>query len=163
MAELFLSVTDDMRELYEAAAAKYNGTPYEERDSGFDVYCDADYYLTYGADTVFLRFGIVAACAIKNGGGRAYWLMPRSSISKTPFMCANSMGLIDAGYRGQLMGAVRMVQDTGLFTVISKSRYFQIVSGSAKPWARIVIVGLPADMPHAVTARGTGGFGSTGS
>jgi dUTP pyrophosphatase len=163
MAELFLSVTDEMRGTYEKAAEKYNATPYEERDSGFDVYCDSDYYLTYGADTVFLRFGIVAACAIKNGGGRAYWLMPRSSISKTPFVCANSMGLIDAGYRGQLMGAVRMVQDAGLYTVSTGTRIFQLVAGSAKPWARIIIVGLPADMPRAVTARGTGGFGSTGS
>ena len=29
--------------------------------------------------------------------------MPRSSISKTPLRLANSIGLIDGGYRGELM------------------------------------------------------------
>ena len=164
MCDLYLAVPSaELRAVYEAAAAKYNATPIWERDSGFDVYCDQEYYLTYGSDTTFLKFGILAACATKSGLPRGYWLMPRSSISKTPFVCANSMGLIDAGYRGQLMGAVRMVQDTSaMYTIAAKTRLFQIVAGSAKPWTSIVIVGSVEELPNPTSLRGAGGFGSTG-
>ena len=163
MVELWLVVTNELYDVYAAAAEKYNARAPEERDSGFDVFCEQDYYLTYGADAVFLKFGITAACATKNGSPRAYWLMPRSSISKTPFVCANSMGLIDAGYRGQLMGAIRMVQDTGLQTVVARTRLFQIVAGSAKPWSRVVLVRSVEELPKPTSERGTGGFGSTGT
>ena len=36
----------------------------------------------------------------------SYMLVPRSSISKTPLRMANSIGIIDAGYRGEIMAAV---------------------------------------------------------
>ena len=35
--------------------------------------------------------------------------IPRSSIAKTPLMLANSVGIIDAGYRGNLIAAVKYV------------------------------------------------------
>jgi len=165
MVELYLAVPDvAQRERYVVAADKYNKGTLELRDSGFDVYCDTEYYLNNG-DTVFLKFGIAAACAIKPDSAlinRAYWLMPRSSISKTPFMCANSKGLIDSGYRGPLMGAIKMVTGEGLQTITEGTRLFQIVSGSAKPWSKVVVVGSIDELPIPTTARGTGGFGSTG-
>ena len=37
--------------------------------------------------------------------------MPRSSISKTPLRLANAVGLIDAGYRGEIMAAVDNIKD----------------------------------------------------
>lgn len=165
MVELYLAVPDaTQRERYVAAADKYNTGTVELRDSGFDVYCDTEYYLNQG-DTVFLKFGIAAACAIKPDSSlinRAYWLMPRSSISKTPFICANSKGLIDSAYRGQLMGAIKMVTGEGLQTITCGTRLFQIVSGSAKPWSKVVVVSSVDELPTPVTARGSGGFGSTG-
>jgi dUTP pyrophosphatase len=165
MVELHLAVPDaELRSQYIAAATKYNERALEERDSGFDVYCSEESYLSLG-DTVFLKFGIDAACVIKPGSvpyNRAYWLMPRSSISKTPFVCANSMGLIDSGYRGALMGAIKMVTGEGLKTITVGTRLFQVVSGSAKPWSKVVIVESVADLPKPSSERGSGGFGSTG-
>ena len=165
MVELYLAVPDaELRAQYVAAATKYNERDIEERDSGFDVYCSEESYLALG-DTVFLKFGIDAACAIKPGSvpyNRAYWLMPRSSISKTPFVCANSLGLIDSGYRGALMGAIKMVVGEGLKTISVGTRLFQVVSGSAKPWSKVVIVDSAADLPKPSSERGSGGFGSTG-
>ena len=37
----------------------------------------------------------------------SYYLVPRSSISNTPFIMANSIGIIDAGYRGFIKAKIR--------------------------------------------------------
>ena len=37
--------------------------------------------------------------------------MPRSSISKTPLRMSNSVGLIDGGYRGEIMASVDNISD----------------------------------------------------
>jgi dUTP pyrophosphatase len=158
--ELYLVVAPEMRQLYTDAADKYNSKDIEERDSGFDLYCDSDYIVT--KQSQFLKFGVVRACAMKHGSdleNRAYWLMPRSSISKTNIFCSNSKGLIDSGYRGNLMGAVRIVGEVESEAVATRTRLFQVVSGSAKPWSCVHIVD---ELPKPSSDRGTGGFGSTG-
>lgn len=164
MTDLYLCVPDDtMFDTYVAAATKYNQKPADEKDSGFDVYCEAETYMNVG-DTAFLRFGITSACAAEHlsSAPKAYWLMPRSSISKTPFICANSMGLIDMGYRGPLMGAIRMLFGDNLETIKAGTRLFQIVSGSAEPWSSVNIVRAVSEFPKPDSDRGSGGFGSTG-
>lgn len=162
MTDLYLCVPEDSSYYaYCDAAYKYNERDPAERDSGFDVYCEAETYMNRG-DTAFLKFGITSACAVKGKVPRAFWLMPRSSISKTPFICANSVGLIDSGYRGVLMGAIKMVFGDNLETIKAGTRLFQIVSGSAKPWQRVVVVRTVDEFPKPKSERGAGGFGSTG-
>lgn len=166
MTDLYLCVPEDSSYYaYCDAAYKYNERDPHERDSGFDLYCESETYMNRG-DTSFLKFGVKAACAVKDRGTckepRAYWLMPRSSISKTPFICANSLGLIDSGYRGPLMGALKMVQGDNLETIKMGTRLFQLVSGSAKPWRRVIVVRTVEEFPKPGSERGTGGFGSTG-
>jgi dUTP pyrophosphatase len=167
MTDLYLCVPhDDAYYMYCDLAYKYNERAPGERDSGFDVYCADDVPMALG-DTAFLKFGIESSCAMKGTSDatldpRAFWLMPRSSISKTNFICANSKGLIDSGYRGPLMGAVRKL--FGEAETIKKGvRLFQIVSGSAKPWRKIVVVRTVAEFPKPTSERGSGGFGSTGT
>jgi len=158
--ELYLVVSADKRDQYLAAANKYNSTDMEQRDSGFDLFCDTDYIVT--RQSQFLKFGVLSASAMKVGScpvNRAYWLMPRSSMSKTNMICSNSKGLIDSGYRGNIMGAVRLVGDVDAEAVAVNTRLFQLVSGSAKPWSFVHIVD---ELPLPVTERGSGGFGSTG-
>lgn len=167
MTDLYLCVPDDsMYYMYCDNAYKHNERDPGERDSGFDVYCESETYMNRG-DTSFLKFGITASCAVKvrEGGAvepRAFWLVPRSSISKTPFICANSQGLIDSGYRGPLMGAVKMLFGDNLETIKIGTRLFQLVSGSAKPWRKIVVVRTVDEFPKPGSERGSGGFGSTG-
>ena len=162
MTDLYLCVPEDSSYYtYCDAALKYNQRDPAERDSGFDLYCEAETYMNRG-DTAFLKFGITSACAVKVQEPRAFWLMPRSSISKTPFICANSVGLIDSGYRGVLMGAIKMVFGDNLETIKAGTRLFQIVSGSAKPWNRIIVVRTVDEFPKPTSERGSGGFGSTG-
>jgi dUTP pyrophosphatase len=70
---------------------------------------------------------------------------------------ANSVGLIDAGYRGPLLA---MLYSTGKdFAVAAGDRYFQISASDLLPFERIEIVD---EIPGGATLRGEGGFGSTG-
>jgi hypothetical protein len=69
---------------------------------------------------------------------------------------ANSVGLIDAGYRGTLLGVTDF---NSSYTVTAGDRYYQIVAADLLPWAKIHIV---EDIPGGPTLRGAGGFGSTG-
>lgn len=98
-----------------------------------------------------------------------YLLFPRSSISKTRLRMANSIGLIDRDYRGNIMAKVDMKpvitpDNYGRLTIadikepISKySRLFQIVAPNLEPISKINIVDSLD-----CTERGEGGFGSTG-
>lgn len=82
-------------------------------------------------------------------------IYPRSSISKTEYSLANSVGVIDSGYRGELI------------VVLNKngSRKEQYMTGDRV--AQLMVISIPTMNPKAVeeldeTERGTGGFGSTG-
>lgn len=167
---LYLAVTPEMYEKYVEAANKYNAMDYaSERNSGFDLFCDTDYTVEQ-MKTTFVKFGVVAANAvnvakIRDEGENSvgFWLMPRSSISKTRLMCANSMGLVDKGYRGQLMGATKL--DGSHFATVNITagdRLYQVVPGDAQPWVEVRIVQSVDELPYPHTERGAGGFGSTG-
>jgi dUTPase len=84
-----------------------------------------------------------------------YWLAPRSSIFKTGFMMANSLGVIDKSYRGTLKAPVVKVSDGPGFK--AGERHFQILAPDMGYIAEVEIV---AELPE--TKRGAGGFGSTG-
>ena len=84
-----------------------------------------------------------------------YYLYPRSSISKTPLRLANSVGIIDAGYRGNLMAVVDNISIQA-YNIQKKDRLFQICAGNLEP----IEFQLANDLSN--TQRGFGGFGSTG-
>ena len=81
--------------------------------------------------------------------------MPRSSISKTPLRMSNSIGLIDGGYRGEIMASCDNIKDYE-YQVEKGQRLFQIVSPDLSS-IQFTIVDNLSD-----TSRGLGGFGSTG-
>lgn len=87
-----------------------------------------------------------------------YWLLPRSSIYKTGHMMANSVGVIDASYRGVLKAPVVATATGAAATGFKRGeRYFQIVAPDMGP---IHVVRAVGSLPE--TERGEGGFGSTG-
>ena len=55
----------------------------------------------------------------------SYKLYPRSSIVKTPLRLSNSVGIIDAGYRGNIMAFVDNIKGEP-FTIEKGTRLFQI-------------------------------------
>ena len=84
----------------------------------------------------------------------SYFLIPRSSISKTPFRMSNSIGLIDAGYRGELMA---YVDSLDLSAPKVGDRLFQLVTANLVPIQELKIIDELSN-----TTRSEGGFGSTG-
>jgi len=91
----------------------------------------------------------------------AYYVYPRSSISKTPLMLANHVGIIDSGYRGNLIAALRKLpqENVTVYTVEKHTRLFQICHPSLCP----VFVVLVDESELNLSERGDGGFGSTGA
>lgn len=156
MYVLYIVPTPDTRDLYIEAAAKYLAKPYGERDAGFDLFSEAQTFQA-GTHANKLRQNVCAgAYDTERGIFRAYWMLPRSSISKSPLRLANSVGLIDAGYRGTIMA---MVDAHSSAAVNHGDRYFQLSAPDLLPWDDIQIVD---EIPGGPTLRGAGGFGSTG-
>ena len=96
----------------------------------------------------------------------SYYLYPRSSIVKTPFRLSNSVGIIDSGYRGEIMAVVDNIDSANndMKACIRKymtpmTRMFQICSPTLEPFLVEIV-----DTEEALgsTERGNGGFGSTG-
>jgi len=91
-----------------------------------------------------------------------YYMYPRSSLSKTPLRLANSVGIIDSGYRGNLCAKFDVLYDPSEWVCEKNHRLLQICSGTLKPF-RVEIVDNVEDLnKNGDTERGSGGFGSTG-
>lgn len=91
---------------------------------------------------------------------QAYYLCPRSSISKTPMRLSNSVGIIDSGYRGEIMAVVDVIDHNKIpYELNAIDRHFQICHPSLNPF-KVVIVNSKEEL--GITNRGDGGFGSTG-
>ena len=86
-----------------------------------------------------------------------YYMYPRSSISKTPLMLANGTGIIDSGYRGNLIGAFRNLSNQP-FAVEKHTRLLQVCSPDLRP----IVVHVVDPSFFDETSRKEGGFGSTG-
>jgi dUTP pyrophosphatase len=133
-------------------------------DSGFDLlspYQTLDFRNDPLNET--LHTGVVVAALKDDYTPAPCMLLPRSSLSATPLRLANSIGLIDMGYRGEVLAKVDCVDDrVGDYEIQQGKRLFQIVQHNWLPWKNIVIVDNLADLPPAPDDRGSGGFGSTG-
>lgn len=81
-------------------------------------------------------------------------LFPRSSVSKTTLNLANSVGVIDSGYRGSLMLKFRYLEEGDVYDVGDRVAQLVIMK---LPFVEITEV---AEL--SLSERGEGGFGSTG-
>ena len=80
-------------------------------------------------------------------------LYPRSSIVKTPLRLANSVGVIDPGYRGNIMGVFDCYKD---YDIMAGSRLTQLCASSLLP----IFVKSVNELSE--SNRGANGFGSSG-
>ena len=135
---------NSIRSLYE------NHGNFHDGDAGIDLFVIEEQTIQPG-ETARIHLGI----ACENAENKPYLLMPRSSISKTPLRQCNSIGLIDAGYRGEIMAAVDNIKDKP-FTLETSQRFFQLVAMDGSP----IHFELVDELTE--TDRGEGGFGSTG-
>ena len=172
----------ELLELYTAHVAKHN-TSIESAlfpNSGFDLFVPSDTVFDRDFVTKFVDLKIktemiycdknlqvtleseegdepetVSGASYSSG----YYVYPRSSISKTPLLLANHVGIIDSGYRGNLIAALRKLpSEQETYTVEKHTRLFQICHSSLCP----VFVVLVPESELNSSERGDGGFGSTG-
>jgi len=134
-------------------------------NAGFDVFFPEEYVFN-SSNSVFASMGIKCEMRILDTTvprGRwiptSYYSYPRSSISKTPLMLANSVGIIDSGYRGPIIGAFRNISSEQQPYIVEKnSRLLQLCAPDLRP----IIVQMVDESFFETTERGDGGFGSTG-
>ena len=145
----------------------------QHADSGFDLLIPFDYseHENGYTDNRFSNVTFRAPLGIKCSMSRfsrpcGYYLYPRSSIVKTPFRLSNSVGIIDSGYRGEIMAVVDNIDSANndIKACIRKymtpmTRMFQICSPTLEPFL-VQIVDSEDELGS--TERGNGGFGSTG-
>lgn len=143
--KLFIKpLNDTARELYENHGHFHHG------DAGLDLYVLEDITFSPG-ETKPIKLGI--SCEAENHS--AYYLFPRSSIAKTPLRMCNSIGLIDGGYRGEIMAMCDNIKNI-TYTAHKGDRLFQLVAPDCSSIQYLIVEKLSE------TSRGTGGFGSTG-
>jgi dUTP pyrophosphatase len=86
-----------------------------------------------------------------------FYMYPRSSISKSCIRLANNVGIIDAGYRGHLIGMFDAFDTT---TIKQFERHLQICAPGLIP-ILVMLVETKEEL-GLNTTRGDGGIGSTG-
>jgi len=132
-----------------------------ETDAGLDLKAKDDYLLD-----AYVRTLVGTGVSVKIPVGHVGLLVPRSSLSKRNIFLTNSVGIIDSGYRGELMaslmyipkryGSTEMIIDHQhidkneriVQLVILPIPYFEVVEWKGDIWDD--------------TERGEGGFGSSG-
>lgn len=83
-----------------------------------------------------------------------YFLFPRSSISSTPLIMCNSVGIMDRGYRGDLIAKVHNLSNEA-YVVKQGTRLFQVCLPNLSPFDVKMVAALSP------SKRGEKGFGST--
>jgi dUTP pyrophosphatase len=167
-------LTNKIKELY-----KNHGT-FHPGDSGLDLFCIEDITIEPRAYSIKVPLGICISA--ENFIGHVHensidpyryvenkyeannkylyrqssmYLYPRSSTGlKTPLRLSNSVGIIDAQYRGELCAILDNVSDKP-FEMKKGERYFQLCAGDLRPIKFQLVNELDQ------TQRGSGGFGST--
>lgn len=142
------STNPKVKEFYENFKMNHQG------DSGIDLYNNTITIEPLKIGTI--DFGIKCEMIdLVSNEYASYYLVPRSSIANTNFQLANSIGIIDAGYRGNIKAKIRCFSNEA--DTLPTGSHFQIVSPDLKP-IRIDIV---PESSLSITSRNEGGFGST--
>lgn len=118
-------------------------------DAGLDLVAVSE---TWNDDNTMVTYGTGLAVEIPEG--YVGLVFPRSSISKTQLELANSVGVIDSGYRGEIMLKFRYNSEGMVYDVGDRV-------------GQLIILPYPSIEFEEVeelssTDRGEGGFGSTG-
>lgn len=120
--------------------------------NALDLVACIDVPITLDDRTVLVDTGI----AIELPPGYEAQVRPRGSTPLRGLCVANSPGTVDEDYRGEIKVMLRAISATELVTVTPGERIAQLVITRAQQ-AQIEVVDELSS-----TARGAGGFGSTG-
>ena len=130
-------------------------------NAGFDLFCP-DNIESKSSRQVIIDHKIM--CSMKLGHKYvSYYLYSRSSTPvKTPLRLANSVGIIDSGYRGNIKAVFDNINSPSysVFNITQSNRYVQICPPNIEYPMKIWIVDNIEDIGKN-TIRGTNGFGSS--
>lgn len=139
-------------------------------DAGIDIFTPSE-TVAYKTTSTKVGCGIKCAMYFDDGYGNlkpsGYYMYPKSSTgSKTPLRLSNSVGIIDAGYRGELIGFFDNVNPNYDYKIERNQRLLQICSPNITYPIYPILVDSLEELDRYINendnARGTGGFGSTG-
>lgn len=150
---LNIKINTDNEQLYETLYEHYSTFQYHHNgDSGIDLY---NYFSSTGVQFEVVTIDLNIQCEmidiIKNEYV-TYILKQRSSLTRTYFDFVGS-GIIDAGYRGNIISKIRCMKDSTL----PSGRWFQIISPDCSP----IKINIVKELSK--TSRNDGAFGSTGN
>jgi len=142
-------------------------------DAGIDIFCKEE-MIAYRSNPTRIKSGLKCAMYFINERKdcipSGFYMYPRSSTgSSTPLRLANSVGIIDAGYRGELIGCFDNIHNLYDYTIESYQRLLQICSPQLTYPIYPVMVKTVEELDpftrsnnEEYNERGAGGFGSTG-
>ena len=145
-----LPVNDSIQSLYE------NHTHFHPGDSGLDIFIPEDTLVP--ANTLSFKISTGISCeALQDSNNCSYYLYLRSSTAaNTPLRLANSVGIIDSAYRGEIIAIIDNHSSED-YQITSGTRLLQICAPNLES-IQVEIVNSLSE-----TSRGTGGLGSTGA
>lgn len=154
----------ELRNKIQEKACEINASFHNKQypDAGLDLFTPIQYFISPNTTE---KIDLQVKCAMflhnyKNGPSPvSYYLYPRSSTgSKTKLRLANSVGIIDSGYRGNIIAVFDNIGQTN--EVVSRwSRIVQICSPTLEPFM-VTLVDTSTELGE--TTRNINGFGSTG-
>jgi dUTP pyrophosphatase len=191
--KLFVSGSNSLKNMYYAAVETHNNNLINNKfiDAGFDLFLPENEdpneidkwdetirffgtgWNTNPVNKVDFKINCSAKMYCDTGKifNTGFYMYPRSSLSKTKLRLANSVGIIDSGYRGNLIGMFDVVNIDEQQKQTREKDY----DYCAKVNDRLVQICAPGLLPIYVeivnsldelgneTERGSGGFGSTGN
>ena len=155
---------EDLKNKYREYIEKHNRKIEDEPefiDAGFDLFTPENHEFLFTTVNK-LDFKVICSAQILEANVKfntGFYMYPRSSISKNQLRLANNVGIIDAGYRGHLIGMFDCIYGDKV-TVNKFDRYLQIYAPGLVP-ILVEMVDTKEDL-GSKTVRGDGGFGSTG-
>jgi len=163
LLQLYVRSNDDLAQWYRDKCAAHNQHATDTYpDAGFDLVCPVETVLTqttlygYQLETAMYKSDTdmdLDSVSLNDLTPSAFYLYPRSSISSTPLRLANSVGIIDSGYRGEIKACFDCGEP---YTLKKNQRVVQVCTPTLEPMYVQVVNALTS------TIRGQGGFGSTG-
>ena len=151
---------EDLFTLYGDRVSAHNASALTRfPDSGFDILTQMENQLVIPARSFSNKVPLGIKCAMlcsEQKRGLGFYLYPRSSTgAKSALRLSNSVGIIDSGYRGELIALFDNPSEKDEI-IIPGQRLVQVCAGDLSPF----LVRITDTLPD--TARGEGGLGSTG-
>jgi dUTP pyrophosphatase len=158
------NVDNEIVDLYKSKITKLNNTRFSNKhpDSGFDLFVPDTVTIQPGK---ILLIDMKAKCSVYRYNilkshppniPTPYYMYARSSVSKRGIMLVNSVGIIDCGYRGNLMAAFFNTTDNP----VQINKGDRITQVCMRDLSFDFTVELTDTLEE--TERGSGGIGSTG-